>query len=80
MRICLICNEFCHILGFMADSATIRTRIDEIDTLLAKGTKSLTIGDRRVDYDLEALQDERARLLRILGGNSQYRRVVFKSA
>ena len=64
----------------MADSATIRTRIDEIDIILARGIRSTMIGDRRIDYDLEALQEERARLLRILGGNSQYRRVVFKSA
>lgn len=64
----------------MADSATIRTRIDEIDTILAQGIKSTSIGDRRIDYDLQALKDERSRLLRVLGSNSQFRKVVFKNA
>lgn len=65
----------------MTDLDTIRTRVAEIDELLAAGVKSTTIGDRRVDYDLQALRDERDRLNRILSGSSrsQYRRVVFKS-
>lgn len=66
----------------MADLDTIRTRVAEIDELLAGGVKSTTIGDRRVDYDMQALRDERDRLNRILSGSSrsQYRRVVFKNA
>lgn len=65
----------------MATLDTIQTRIDEIDALLAKGVKSVASGDERVDYDMQALRDERDRLSRIVSGSSrsQYRRVVFKS-
>jgi hypothetical protein len=65
----------------MATLDTIQTRIDQIDALLSGGVKSASSGDERVDYDLQALKDERDRLTRIVSGSSrsQYRRVVFKS-
>ena len=66
----------------MATSEVIQQRIDEIDTMLAAGVKSSTVGDRMVVYDLEALQAERDRLLRSLSRQSasSYRRVTFKNA
>jgi len=48
----------------MADLATLQTRLDEIDAILAGGIKSTTIGDRRVDYDFAALEKERDRIER----------------
>ena len=55
-------------------------RIAQIDTILAAGTSSVTIGDRRVDYDLDALRTERDYLSRLVASqtNGQFRRVVFK--
>jgi hypothetical protein len=52
----------------MADLATLQTRLDEIDEILAGGVKSTTIGDRRVDYDLVALEKERNRIERQIAG------------
>lgn len=64
----------------MADEATIRTRIDEIDTILAGGVSSANIGNRSVTYDLIALRAERKSLVRQLSSSSSnFRRVVFKS-
>lgn len=65
----------------MATLETIRTRIDQIDALLSKGVKSVSSADERVDYDLQALRDERDRLQRVISNStaSQFRRVVFKS-
>jgi hypothetical protein len=55
-------------------------RIAAIDAVLAAGTSSVTIGDRRVDYDLGALRAERDRLQGIVAAtsNSRFRRVVFR--
>lgn len=66
----------------MATLETIRTRIDQIDALLAKGVKSVSSEDERIDYDMQALRDERDRLMRIVSNSSssQFRRVVFKNA
>jgi len=65
----------------LSDLDAIRARIATIDELLV-GPKSTSIGDRRVDYDMQALKDERETLMRIVSSstNSQYRRVVFKNA
>ena len=66
----------------MATLETIRNRIDQIDTLLAKGVRSVSTGSDRVDYDVQALRDERDRLQRIVSNSkaSQFRRVVFRNA
>lgn len=66
----------------MATTAEIQTRIDSIDAILAEGVSSTWMGDRRVEYDLDALRKERDRLSRIIANSSgsQYKRVVFKSA
>ena len=66
----------------MATLAEIQTRIDAIDATLAEGVTSSWMGDRRIEYDLDALRKERDRLSRIVAnsGGSQYKRVVFKSA
>ena len=59
---------------------SVAERIAAIDAILAGGTSSVTIGDRRVDYDLEELRKERAYLSRLSAGSAagQFRRVVFK--
>lgn len=59
----------------------MQSRIEAIDVILAAGTSSVTLGDRRVDYDLEQLRQERAHLQQRLSASSsgsQFRRVVFK--
>lgn len=64
----------------MADVATMQTRIDAIDEILAKGVRSTMVGDVRVEYDLEALRAERTKLQRTIASrsSSNFRRVVFK--
>jgi hypothetical protein len=61
-------------------TTSVAARIAAIDAILAGGTSSVTIGDRRVDYDLDALRAERDYLLKLTAGqtNSQIRKVVFK--
>jgi hypothetical protein len=61
-------------------TAEMLIRIESIDSILAGGTSSVTLGDRRVDYDLEELRRERDRLSRLVASasNSSFRRVVFK--
>ena len=61
-------------------TTSVAARIAAIDAILAGGTSSVTIGDRRVDYDLEALRAERDYLQKLTAGqtNSQIRKVVFK--
>jgi hypothetical protein len=61
-------------------SAEMQTRIDAIDAILAAGTASVTMGDKAVTYDLDALRLERDRLLRLIASASasSFRRVVFK--
>ena len=44
----------------------MQTRIDAIDAILAAGTSSVTLGDRTVAYDLDALRQERDRLSRLI--------------
>lgn len=63
------------------DLSTIQTRIDQIDTILAGGMRSISTGTDRMEYDLQALKDERAHLQRIVSASSSssFRRVVFKS-
>ena len=51
-------------------------RITQIDEILAKGISRVTIGDRTVDYDLDALRSERQDLLRKTSGTSPYKKVV----
>jgi hypothetical protein len=61
-------------------TTSVAARIAAIDAILAGGTSSVTIGDRRVDYDLDALRAERDYLQKLTAGqtNSQIRKVVFK--
>jgi hypothetical protein len=61
-------------------SSEIQSRIDSIDAILAAGTSSVTLGDRTVAYDLDALRLERDRLSRLIASASasSFRRVVFK--
>lgn len=62
-------------------TTSISDRIAAIDVILAAGTSSVTIGDRRVDHDLDELRKERAHLQQRLSASSsgsQFRRVVFK--
>jgi hypothetical protein len=61
-------------------AAEAQTRIDAIDEILASGISSTTIGDKRIDRDLDALRAERDRLLRLIASASasSFRRVVFK--
>jgi hypothetical protein len=67
----------------MADLDTIRSRVAEIDELLASGVRSTMADGLRVDYDTNALERERDRLNSILSGaasRSQFRGVVMKRA
>ena len=61
-------------------TTSVAARIAAIDAILAGGASSVTIGDRRVDYDLDALRAERDYLQKLTAGqtNSQIRKVVFK--
>lgn len=63
----------------MADVATARTRIAEIEAILAAGVSRSQIDGRAVEYDLERLERERDRLQRIVNAAavSQFRRVTF---
>lgn len=63
----------------MATEAEIRTRIAEIDSLLASGVSSVSYKDRSESFDLDAVRQERTRLMRSLSGTSSYRRVTFKN-
>ena len=55
-------------------------RIAQIDDILA-GPRTVTINDRTVVYDFDALKAERNKLQRTIaqGTTSSFRRVVFKS-
>ncbi len=59
---------------------TDRERIDQINEILAKGHKRVSIGDRVIEYDLESLRRERDMLLAKIRGGSQFKRVVFRDA
>jgi hypothetical protein len=60
-------------------TADALARIEAIETILARGASSTTVGDRRIDYDLEALRLERDRLHRLVSATAApaFRRVVF---
>lgn len=61
--------------------AEAQARIDAIDEILASGISSTTIGDKRIDRDLDALRQERTYLERIMSSASsapKVRRVVFR--
>lgn len=63
----------------MATESEIRTRIAEIDALLASGVSSVSYKDRAQSFNLDALSKERSRLMRSISGSSSYRRVTFKN-
>lgn len=66
----------------VADAATIQTRLDTIEEILAAGESSVRLADGRMTtYDLVALAKERDRLQATLAAanSSQFRRVVFKN-
>lgn len=50
----------------MATTATIRTRIDTLDTVLATGAKTVTLDGVTVTLDAHAMREERRRLERQL--------------
>lgn len=52
-------------------------RIAEIDAILQAGTSRVRHGDRDVQYDLDALRRERARLVAKTSATDSFRRVVF---
>lgn len=64
------------------DIATARTRLEEIEAKIAKGVKLVQTGARSIQYDLTALEAERARIQGIIAASSasSFRRVVFKNA
>lgn len=64
----------------MALTTEQQARLDSIDARLAAGITSAALGDRRTDYDLDALRQERDRLLALQAtgaAGSRLRRVVF---
>jgi hypothetical protein len=64
----------------MADLAIVRTRIAEIEALLAAGETQIAHKGNSVALDLAALEAERDRLQRVIAAatHSPYRRVVFR--
>lgn len=48
----------------MADLATLQTRLDAIDAILAAGVSQAVIDGRSVTYDLKALASERDKIRR----------------
>ena len=51
-------------------------RIAQIDGILAAGIRRTTIGDRTIEYDLDALRKERADLLGKTRAVSSYKKVI----
>ena len=52
------------------DTATASARVDEINTIMARGVRRVDIDGVVVEYDFVALKQERDRLLRWLRGGS----------
>ena len=55
---------------------TDEERLAAIQTILDGGIRRAAIGDRTIEYDLDALRAERENLVRKLSGVSPYKRVV----
>ena len=53
-------------------------RIAQIDGILAAGIRRTTIGDRTIEYDLDALRKERADLIAKTRGVSAFHKVTMK--